>query len=319
MGLPDWGCTIRGVKSEHDEASARVEIDPEGDSRLTIQQPDGGSDRYSVTLRACPSPTCWCNDVELVCTLLDAGGGGDADECIIALDLVEEQARQPWDDEGMVDMGLARAVARGLTAEGWRRLHAWLVDEKRRTMEHMDLDSLEVSFSPDVTNEGMMAGYGEVFPFAESFTFSTDEGSYVVDDQYCVQPDCKCNDAVLCFFLLPRDNPTDHSKADRNADQPLSVAAAVRYDLRHRTWEIEDDPPVSPSTARKLQSALEEARPDFPAVLTSRRHQLRRLFKRWIARSGQPRSLPAVSAPKISRNQPCPCGSGKKYKRCCGR
>jgi uncharacterized protein len=20
----------------------------------------------------------------------------------------------------------------------------------------------------------------------------------------------------------------------------------------------------------------------------------------------------------ISRNQPCPCGSGKKYKRCCG-
>jgi hypothetical protein len=23
--------------------------------------------------------------------------------------------------------------------------------------------------------------------------------------------------------------------------------------------------------------------------------------------------------PKVGRNQPCPCGSGKKYKRCCGR
>jgi len=22
---------------------------------------------------------------------------------------------------------------------------------------------------------------------------------------------------------------------------------------------------------------------------------------------------------KIGRNEPCPCGSGKKYKRCCGR
>ena len=22
---------------------------------------------------------------------------------------------------------------------------------------------------------------------------------------------------------------------------------------------------------------------------------------------------------KVSRNDPCPCGSGKKYKRCCGR
>lgn len=24
-------------------------------------------------------------------------------------------------------------------------------------------------------------------------------------------------------------------------------------------------------------------------------------------------------APKIGRNDPCPCGSGKKYKKCCGR
>jgi len=25
------------------------------------------------------------------------------------------------------------------------------------------------------------------------------------------------------------------------------------------------------------------------------------------------------SIKKIGRNKPCPCGSGKKYKRCCGR
>lgn len=30
------------------------------------------------------------------------------------------------------------------------------------------------------------------------------------------------------------------------------------------------------------------------------------------------RSLPAKSK-KIGRNEPCPCGSGKKYKKCCGR
>ena len=23
-------------------------------------------------------------------------------------------------------------------------------------------------------------------------------------------------------------------------------------------------------------------------------------------------------APKVGRNDPCPCGSGKKYKKCCG-
>jgi uncharacterized protein YecA (UPF0149 family) len=24
------------------------------------------------------------------------------------------------------------------------------------------------------------------------------------------------------------------------------------------------------------------------------------------------------AAPKIGRNDPCPCGSGRKYKKCCG-
>jgi len=29
-------------------------------------------------------------------------------------------------------------------------------------------------------------------------------------------------------------------------------------------------------------------------------------------------SLPIRAAPKVGRNDPCPCGSGKKYKKCCG-
>ncbi len=34
---------------------------------------------------------------------------------------------------------------------------------------------------------------------------------------------------------------------------------------------------------------------------------------------GGAKPQPARRAAKIGRNQPCPCGSGKKYKRCCGR
>jgi hypothetical protein len=30
-------------------------------------------------------------------------------------------------------------------------------------------------------------------------------------------------------------------------------------------------------------------------------------------------TTPVRSKPKIGRNEPCPCGSGKKYKKCCGR
>lgn len=29
--------------------------------------------------------------------------------------------------------------------------------------------------------------------------------------------------------------------------------------------------------------------------------------------------LPTKVAPKVGRNDPCSCGSGKKYKKCCGK
>lgn len=33
----------------------------------------------------------------------------------------------------------------------------------------------------------------------------------------------------------------------------------------------------------------------------------------------QEKTQPIVNAPKVGRNDPCPCGSGKKYKKCCGQ
>ena len=33
----------------------------------------------------------------------------------------------------------------------------------------------------------------------------------------------------------------------------------------------------------------------------------------------QKKSGTVVKPPKVGRNDPCPCGSGKKYKKCCGR
>lgn len=33
----------------------------------------------------------------------------------------------------------------------------------------------------------------------------------------------------------------------------------------------------------------------------------------------QKKSGTIIKGPKVGRNDPCPCGSGKKYKKCCGR
>jgi len=37
-----------------------------------------------------------------------------------------------------------------------------------------------------------------------------------------------------------------------------------------------------------------------------------------LAASGM-EAAPALSGPKVGRNDPCPCGSGKKYKHCHGQ
>ena len=38
------------------------------------------------------------------------------------------------------------------------------------------------------------------------------------------------------------------------------------------------------------------------------------------ASGGKDRALQPLrrKTPKVGRNEPCPCGSGKKYKKCCG-
>ncbi len=42
---------------------------------------------------------------------------------------------------------------------------------------------------------------------------------------------------------------------------------------------------------------------------------------RWYFKDGEMVKPKRVrrEAPKIGRNEPCPCGSGKKYKQCCGK
>ena len=48
--------------------------------------------------------------------------------------------------------------------------------------------------------------------------------------------------------------------------------------------------------------------------------QFKKENSEWLYDSGRvvPRTV-VRSAPKVGRNEPCPCGSGKKYKHCCGR
>ena len=76
----------------------------------------------------------------------------------------------------------------------------------------------------------------------------------------------------------------------------------------------------------KVQMAVEPERAGRPAEPSElplappgdgRRRRERDLFP---TRSLRPEATPAIAVPraKVGRNDPCPCGSGKKYKKCCG-
>jgi preprotein translocase subunit SecA len=59
------------------------------------------------------------------------------------------------------------------------------------------------------------------------------------------------------------------------------------------------------------------------AAEEARRRQLARaLQERHAASAAEPaQAQPSTvtrEAPKVGRNAPCPCGSGRKYKQCCG-
>ena len=51
--------------------------------------------------------------------------------------------------------------------------------------------------------------------------------------------------------------------------------------------------------------------PQWDAILTEERRK--ELYKE------QKKSGTVVKEKKTGRNDPCPCGSGKKYKHCCGK
>jgi SEC-C motif-containing protein len=49
------------------------------------------------------------------------------------------------------------------------------------------------------------------------------------------------------------------------------------------------------------------------------RARFSRVKKQWYFIDGTMVKSPPVNTSKIGRNEPCPCGSGSKYKKCCGQ
>ena len=77
----------------------------------------------------------------------------------------------------------------------------------------------------------------------------------------------------------------------------------------------------------ELATARVKQLPPMPApeVLADVAERLRRILpskpeaSAWsdVRAATQGRRIPPRTGPKVGRNDPCPCGSGKKFKKCC--
>ena len=148
-------------------------------------------------------------------------------------------------------------------------------------------------------------------------------GSYELVEFYCPDPACNCRRVMLNIveakhpdrflasisygfdrgapeagpFLDPLNPQSRYASAllklvaNTALSDPLYLARLGRH---YKLVKQAASDPEHPAYAR-LQRALEKDRRDFPSVESYR------------------------SETRVGRNDPCPCGSGKKYKQCCGR
>jgi preprotein translocase subunit SecA len=106
---------------------------------------------------------------------------------------------------------------------------------------------------------------------------------------------------------------------------PLVEYKRESYALFEDMWERVEDhvvrflyhaEPVEELESRRRQVRGQELRPEMAALAESRAQQ-EQAANTPVGQPAKPSTVRRTQ-PKVGRNDPCPCGSGKKYKRCCG-
>ncbi|MFT3923365.1 MAG: YchJ family protein [Myxococcales bacterium] len=115
-------------------------------------------------------------------------------------------------------------------------------------------------------------------------------------------------------YLLETHDPKTRSETDRKSTEDWSKRAEWRGLEIVKTEEggPEDDTGYVEFIARYGMDGVDHVHHE--------RSRFRRIDGRWYFINGQKVGGATVrnDKPKVGRNDPCPCGSGKKFKKCCG-
>jgi len=268
---------------------------------------------FCVELTICPDPLCECQDVTLSCSVPGENPASTLPPLTFCLDL-EKRCIKHRDEQLLSPqaLSLADALIAEMNEENWKDLYQRFYLYKELKTEETDCAALDASFPPEnMMDPTLMVGYKDILPFAKFFSFMLGEDRWLVDEQYCMNPDCDCRDVLVDFLRID-------VRIEGTASVAQHMPTAV-YDSRRDTFRPLTPPWSEEPALETLTKALREAQPDLPAEVRKRRAVLRTLYRKARRREYGETPPPADPSPKVRPNEPCPCGSGKKYKKCCGR
>ncbi|WML32481.1 SEC-C metal-binding domain-containing protein [Neobacillus sp. OS1-32] len=152
---------------------------------------------------------------------------------------------------------------------------------------------------------GNTFSYIEVFEEKKGLVLGTEVNDikYIIYDQYCMNPSCNCDNVILIFV------------ESNNNDSEF----AIRLSLKKKRYEILDIYGISRKQVDEIVKDSLKDSEEAIGLLRKRYKEMKEAGKAVLQGSPEINSnVIELPVEKPKRNEPCPCGSGKKYKKCCG-
>lgn len=260
---------------------------------------------FLVMDKYCVSPACSCADAVLTFIELSEDGKPLSDWFMIKIDVTTWEVTEKKAFNKMIKVDkLVKEFMKSIENHKEKILSHFIKAKGYGAKNYLDFMSEDIV---KLILNGDMVCYSEIFGSkdAETFSFSFDDtDKYFIYDQYCSNPKCLCNEAVLEFYK------EDTSKT---IQEPEFV---IRMKLNSVKYETESSK-CSADRIANIIKYLQQNKPEIFSLIKNRYSQLKSASREIIKKYGT-EIQEKPSKVKVGRNDPCPCGSGKKSKNCCG-
>lgn len=270
---------------------------------------------WQVSAKICSAATCSCPNIFLELT------SPDRDPISFAVDLENELVF----DASEIEM---EAFISSWTQDDWNEVDRWHHNENSFKISKIDtatipLITFDKSDLADLSNyrNGRRVGFEDFFYADVGTPFECQNRRFRIQDSYCLRPGCSCSSAML---FLSEEIIQEPLQSSGLVHAPLGYKTLANcvfdVDTRHCSdFELEDGSKDEfDSYVACLKAFADACRPESPR---ERRALLANLIERHsrLMPSDEP-TAPTIrrTTTKVGRNDPCPCGSGKKHKKCCG-